>query len=92
MGQGGYAKCYQVSAIDQKTKKKSEFACKIIEKKKLFCHEGDDEKTRLNIERRKKIVEKELQLHKCLNHQHIVQFKHFFEDQDSIYILLELCE
>ena len=54
------------------SKTKTNYACKIIEKKKLFCHQGDDEKTRLNIERRKKIVEKELQLHKGLNHQHIV--------------------
>ena len=68
LGQGGYAKCFQVSSVDPKSKQKTNYACKIIEKKKLFCHEGDDEKTRQNIERRKKIVEKELQLHKGLNH------------------------
>ena len=65
-------------AYEQNCKKT--YACKIIEKKKL------------NDERRKKIVEKELQLHKELNHKHIVKFYHFFEDEDSIFILLELCE
>ena len=42
------------------------------------------------VQRRK--VEKELKIHKSLNHAHIVQFKHFFEDESNIYILLELCE
>ena len=27
-----------------------------------------------------------------MNHKYIVQFKHFFEDNKSIYILLELCD
>jgi len=25
-------------------------------------------------------------------HKHIVGFEHFFEDQDNVYILLELCK
>ena len=37
-------------------------------------------------------VEKELKIHKGLKHKNIVDFKHFFEDEHNIYILLELCE
>ena len=37
-------------------------------------------------------MEAELQIHMKLNHKHIVQFKHFFEDDKNIYILMELCE
>jgi polo-like kinase 1 len=34
----------------------------------------------------------EIKIHKSLSHENIVGFKHFFEDQHDIYILLELCE
>jgi len=57
------------------------YACKIIPKSRLFENE-----------RQKKKTEQELQLHKGLSHKHIVQFKHFFEDDDNIYIMLELCD
>lgn len=79
LGSGGYAECYQVETINER-KEKQKYACKIIKKVKL-----DDD-------RRKKKVEAELQIHKILKHKHIVEFKHFFEDQENIYILMELCE
>ena len=34
----------------------------------------------------------EIKIHKSLSHENIVGFKHFFEDQHDIFILLELCE
>jgi len=43
-------------------------------------------------DRKKKKVEQELKIHKGLEHENIVDFKHFFEDNKNIYILLELCE
>lgn len=58
---------------------KEKYACKIIPKKSLVD------------ERKKRKVEAELQIHKLLQHPHIVEFKHFFEDADNIYILMELC-
>ncbi len=57
------------------------FACKVIDKTALS---HDD--------RKKKKVEQELKIHKGLEHENIVEFKHFFEDNKNIYILLELCE
>ena len=34
----------------------------------------------------------ELEIHKELDHANIVGFRHFFEDEDNVYFLLELCE
>lgn len=36
-------------------------------------------------------IDKEIELHRMLNHRHIVQFYHYFEDRENIYILLEYC-
>lgn len=36
-------------------------------------------------------IDKEIELHRILNHKHIVQFFHYFEDKENIYILLEYC-
>ena len=72
---GAYFKTNQKRLCNQK----AEYACKIISKKSLL----DD--------RKKKKVEAELQIHKKLKHVHIVEFKHFFEDAENIYILMELC-
>lgn len=33
----------------------------------------------------------EIELHRTLSHKHVVKFSHHFEDQDNIYIFLELC-
>jgi len=33
----------------------------------------------------------EIRIHRSLHHQNIVGFEHFFEDQENVYILLELC-
>lgn len=33
----------------------------------------------------------EIELHRNLQHRHIVRFSHHFEDTDNIYIFLELC-
>ena len=34
----------------------------------------------------------EIRLHKSLRHPNIVKFEHVFEDQENVYILLELCD
>ena len=34
----------------------------------------------------------EIKIHRSLVHKHIVGFEHFFEDYESVYILLELCK
>lgn len=38
-----------------------------------------------------KQITNEIELHKTLSHKHVVKFSHHFEDQENIYIFLELC-
>ena len=33
----------------------------------------------------------EIKIHRSVKHAHVAQFLHFFEDSESVYILLELC-
>ena len=33
----------------------------------------------------------EIKIHRSLHHQNIVNFEHFFEDAENVYILLEMC-
>ena len=75
LGKGGFAKCYEMKRVDTG----KIFAAKVFEKKAL------------NTARTRKKLINEIKLHKKLHHQNIVNFEHFFEDKDSVYILLELC-
>lgn len=75
LGKGGFAKCYQVTNLDTKRI----LAAKVIDKASLT-------KSRA----RQKLIS-EIKIHKSLQHQYIVSFEHVFEDQENVYILLELC-
>ncbi|CAD8169533.1 unnamed protein product [Paramecium pentaurelia] len=76
LGKGGFAKCYEVTCIESK----KVLAAKIIAKSTL--KKG----------RTKAKLITEIKLHKSLHHQNIVQFEDVFEDNDNVYILLELCQ
>lgn len=75
LGKGGFAKCYEMKCVESG----KIYAAKVFEKKALS-----------NARSRKKLVN-EIKLHKKLHHQNIVNFEHFFEDKENVYILLELC-
>lgn len=75
LGKGGFAKCYEFTALE----KNRTLAAKIIPKASL-------KKTR----HRQKLLS-EIRIHRSLNHQHIVKFEHVFEDNENVYILLEMC-
>jgi len=75
LGKGGFAKCYEFTNLE--TKKL--LAAKIIAKSTLT-------KTRA----RQKLIS-EIKIHKSLRHANVVGFEHVFEDQENVYILLELC-
>ena len=75
LGEGGYSKCYKLICPE----KNKSFAAKIIEKSNLTKSNEIDR------------VLNEIRIHKSLRHSHIVVFEHYFEDEDNIYILLELC-
>ena len=75
LGQGAYSKVYQVRHRGSC----QEFALKIIEKKKMTVHK---------LTRR---LRNEVSLQASLNHPCIVKLFNTFEDDDLIYLLLELC-
>jgi len=75
LGKGGFAKCFEVTNLDNKRT----LAAKIIVKNSLT-------KSRA----RQKLIS-EIKIHKSLHHTNIVGFEHVFEDQENVYILLEIC-
>ncbi|XP_013406101.1 serine/threonine-protein kinase PLK1 isoform X2 [Lingula anatina] len=75
LGKGGFAKCYELT--DLKTNKV--YAGKIISK------------SRLTKPHQKEKIAREIELHRHLKHKHVVCFYNFFEDEENVYIILELC-
>ena len=75
LGKGGFAKCYELKCIESG----KSYAAKVFEKKNL------------NNDKSKRKLINEIKLHKKLRHQNIVNFEHFFEDKENVYILLDLC-
>jgi len=75
LGKGGFAKCFEVTNLENKRI----LAAKIITKASLT-------KSRA----RQKLIS-EIKIHKSLRHTNIVGFEHVFEDQENVYILLEIC-
>ena len=70
LGKGGFAKCYEMKRVDTG----KIFAAKVFDKKGLS-----------NGRSRKKLIN-EIKLHKKLHHLNIVNFEHFFEDKENVYI------
>lgn len=75
LGKGGFAKCYEFTNQDNKRVS----AAKIIPKASLTKSWA------------KQKLMSEIKIHRSLHHTNIVGFEHFFEDNENVYILLELC-
>ena len=75
LGRGGFAKCY----IFQNLSTNKITAAKIIAKSSL------------GKSREKQKLINEIKIHKALHHNNIVNFEHYFEDNDNVFLLLELC-
>lgn len=75
LGKGGFAKCYEMTNLENKKVQ----AAKIIMKSSLTKS------------RAKAKLMSEIKIHRSLHHNNIVGFEHFFEDAECVYILLELC-
>ena len=75
LGKGGFARVYEFFCLENRKTQ----AAKII---------GKDQLTK---QRRRQKLMSEIKIHKSLSHQHVVNFEHFFEDSENVYILLELC-
>ena len=80
LGEGTNGKYYEF-IIDENNIKKT-YACKIIPKQKIFkLNNNDFECIKIN----------EINIHKNLNHSNIVSFKGYFEEEENICIITELC-
>ncbi|KAL4513162.1 hypothetical protein ABPG72_017847 [Tetrahymena utriculariae] len=75
LGKGYFAKCFQVTNLENK----KVMAAKIIPKSTLVKGRA-----------RQQLIS-EIKIHKSLHHNNIIKFEHVFEDHDNVYILLELC-
>lgn len=75
LGKGGFAKCYELTDMETK----QTFAGKIVPK------------TMLTKPHQKEKMSMEIKIHRALGHKHIVGFQGFFEDEDYVYIILEIC-
>lgn len=76
LGKGGFAIVHEVTLSNTN----ETVACKMIAKE------------RISKSKAKQKLMSEIKIHKYLNHENIVKFLHFFEDNENIYILLELCK
>ncbi|KAH7934745.1 hypothetical protein HPB52_000035 [Rhipicephalus sanguineus] len=75
LGKGGFAKCYELT--DKTTN--VVYAGKVVSKALL-----------LKPHQKEKMAQ-EIQIHRSLDHKHIVAFHSYFEDEKNVYIILELC-
>ncbi|XP_055088521.1 serine/threonine-protein kinase PLK1 isoform X1 [Periophthalmus magnuspinnatus] len=75
LGKGGFAKCFEITDLESK----QVFAGKIVPKA-LILKQHQREK-----------MSSEIAIHKSLNHPNVVGFHGFFEDDDFVFVVLELC-
>ncbi|KAI5187997.1 polo-like kinase 1 [Nematocida homosporus] len=75
LGQGGFAQCYSVLSIPNN----HEFAAKIIKKSELVRPKN------------KQKLLSEIKIHLSVNHKNIVKLHTYFEDEDFVYLLMEMC-
>ncbi|XP_077980864.1 serine/threonine-protein kinase PLK1-like isoform X2 [Glandiceps talaboti] len=75
MGKGGFARCYEL----KESLSNDIYAGKIIPK------------TRISKPHQRQKLEREIDVHSQLSHRNIVQFFDYFDDDDHVYIILELC-
>uniref|UniRef100_A0A8C9X7J7 Serine/threonine-protein kinase PLK3 n=1 Tax=Sander lucioperca TaxID=283035 RepID=A0A8C9X7J7_SANLU len=73
--QGGFARCYEMTDLSSNKM----YAVKVIPQSRVSKPHQRDK------------ITNEIELHKTLHHKHVVKFSHHFEDQENIYIFLELC-
>lgn len=75
LGKGGFARCYEFTSLDTQ----QVYACKVVLKESLKRSKA------------KQKMMSEIKIHRSVQHPNIVNFEHFFEDSQNVYILLEMC-
>ncbi|XP_061685671.1 serine/threonine-protein kinase PLK1-like [Syngnathoides biaculeatus] len=76
LGKGGFAKCYEITDVESQ----QVFACKIVPKTLIIKSHQREKMT------------SEITIHKSLEHPNIVGFRGFFEDDDFVFVVLEICK
>ena len=76
LGKGGFAKCFEFADMDTH----QIYAAKIVPKCLLAKPQQKDK------------MKMEIDLHKRMEHPHVVKFYSFFDDANFIFIVLELCK
>ncbi|KAM8879875.1 serine/threonine-protein kinase PLK1 [Spinachia spinachia] len=75
LGKGGFAKCYEITDLETK----QVFAGKIVPKSLILKQHQREKMT------------SEIAIHKSLDHANVVGFHGFFEDDDFVFVVLEIC-
>lgn len=75
LGKGGFAKCYEITDLETK----QVFAGKIVPKSLILKQHQREKMT------------SEIAIHRSLDHDNIVGFHGFFEDDDFVFVVLEIC-
>lgn len=75
LGKGAFAKVYKMTCLETN----EQFAGKIVSKNFLLKN------------RAKQKLMSEIKVHRTLHHTNIVQFFNYFEDEEYLYILVEIC-
>lgn len=75
LGKGGFAKCYEITDLETQ----QVFAGKIVPKSLILKQHQREKMT------------SEIAIHKSLNHANVVGFHGFFEDDDFVFVVLEIC-
>lgn len=75
LGKGGFAKCYEITDMETK----QVFAGKIVPKSLILKQHQREKMT------------SEISIHKSLGHANVVGFHGFFEDDDFVFVVLEIC-
>ncbi|XP_077428247.1 serine/threonine-protein kinase PLK1 [Vanacampus margaritifer] len=76
LGKGGFAKCYEITDVESQ----EVFAGKIVPKSLMVKPHQREKMT------------SEIAIHKSLEHPNIVGFRGFFEDEDFVFVVLEICK
>ncbi|XP_051939994.1 serine/threonine-protein kinase PLK1 [Hippocampus zosterae] len=76
LGKGGFAKCYEITDMESG----QVFAGKIVPKSLIVKPHQREKMT------------SEIAIHKSLDHPNIVGFRGFFEDDDFVFVVLEICK
>ena len=75
LGKGGFARCYLFTCCETM----EIYAGKVVAKKSL------------KKKRAKQKLLAEIRTHKSLDHPNIVKFRNYFEDDNNVYLMLEVC-